>query len=53
MSGNNRKQVIVIYSVLEGFKDSLFTYPYTIGNKDTPLTILINTYAIGGNFIYF
>src|SRR5277367_1071716 len=53
MSRNNRKQVIIIYSVLEGFKDSLFTYPYTIGNKDTPLTILINTCAIGGNFIYF
>src|SRR5277367_2230631 len=53
MSRNNRKQAIVICSILEGFEDSLFTYPYTIGNKDTPLTILINTCAIGGNFIYF
>jgi hypothetical protein len=40
-------------SLLEEQDDSLFTYPYTIRNQDTPLTALIDTCAIGGNFIYF
>jgi hypothetical protein len=33
--------------------DSLFIYLCTIGNQDTSLIILINTYAIKDNFIYF
>ena len=33
--------------------DSLFTYPCTIGNTNTTLTALIDTCAMGGNFIYF
>jgi hypothetical protein len=40
-------------SLLEEQDDSLFTYPCTIENQDTPLTVLIDTYVIGGNFIYF
>jgi hypothetical protein len=40
-------------SLLEEQDNSLFIYLYTIENQDTPLIILINTYAIKGNFIYF
>jgi hypothetical protein len=40
-------------SLLKEQDDSLFTYSYTIENQDTSLTILINTYVIRGNFIYF
>jgi hypothetical protein len=40
-------------SLLKEQDNSLFTYSYTIENQDTSLIILINTYAIKGNFIYF
>jgi hypothetical protein len=40
-------------SLLKEQDDSLFTYPYTIENQDTSLIVLINTYVIKGNFIYF
>ena len=40
-------------SLLKEQDNSLFIYPYTIENQDTSLTILINTYTIKGNFIYF
>jgi hypothetical protein len=33
--------------------NSLFTYSYTIGNQDTSFIVLIDTYAIRDNFIYF
>jgi hypothetical protein len=42
-----------MYSLLEEQDDSLFIYPCIIGNQDTVLTVLINTYVIKGNFIYF
>jgi len=38
---------------VEGGDNSLFTHPCTIGNKDTLLTALIDTCAMGGNFIHF
>jgi hypothetical protein len=40
-------------SLLKKQDDFLFTYLYTIKNQDTPLIVLINTYVIKGNFIYF
>jgi hypothetical protein len=40
-------------SVLKKQDNSLFIYFYTIRNQDTSLTILINTYVIKDNFIYF
>jgi hypothetical protein len=40
-------------SLLKEQNNSLFTYLYTIGNQDSSFIILINTYAIKGNFIYF
>jgi hypothetical protein len=40
-------------SLLKEQDDSLFTYLYTIRNQDTLLIILINTYVIKDNFIYF
>jgi hypothetical protein len=40
-------------SLLEEQDNSFFTYSYTIENQNTSLTVLINTYAIKGNFIYF
>ena len=49
-SGNENK---AICSVVEGLDDSLFTYPCTISNRDTLLTALIDTCAMGGNFIHF
>jgi hypothetical protein len=48
-----RNDRIAICSVVEGTEDSLFTYPCTIGNTNTPLTALIDTCAMGGNFIHF
>jgi hypothetical protein len=40
-------------SLLKEQDNFLFIYFYIIGNQDTFLIILINTYAIKGNFIYF
>jgi hypothetical protein len=40
-------------SLLKEQDNSLFIYFYTIKNQDTSLIILINTYVIKGNFIYF
>jgi hypothetical protein len=40
-------------SLLKEQNNSFFIYFYTIRNQDTFLIILINTYVIKGNFIYF
>src|SRR5450432_1424287 len=48
-----KNEASITYSLIDEQEDSLFIYPYTIGNKDTPLTTLIDTCAIGGNFIHF
>jgi hypothetical protein len=40
-------------SLLEKQDNSFFIYLCTIRNQDTFLIILINTYVIKGNFIYF
>ena len=40
-------------SLLKEQDNSLFIYSYTIENQDTFFTVLINTCAIRGNFIYF
>jgi hypothetical protein len=40
-------------SLLKKQDNSLFIYSYTIRNQDTFLIVLINTYVIKGNFIYF
>jgi hypothetical protein len=39
--------------LLEKQDDSLFIYLCIIENQDTSLTVLIDTCAIEGNFIYF
>jgi hypothetical protein len=40
-------------SLLKEQNNSLFIYLYTIENQDTSFIVLINTYVIRGNFIYF
>jgi hypothetical protein len=40
-------------SLLKEQDNSLFIYSYIIENQDTFLIILINTYVIKDNFIYF
>jgi hypothetical protein len=39
--------------LLKEQNNSFFIYLYTIENQDTLFIILINTYVIKGNFIYF
>jgi hypothetical protein len=46
-------KAFVTCSLMEDVDNTLFTFPCTIGNKDTPLTALIDTCAAGGNFIHF
>jgi hypothetical protein len=40
-------------SLLKEQNNSLFIYLYTIENQDTSFIVLINTYVIRDNFIYF
>jgi hypothetical protein len=40
-------------SLLKEQNNSFFIYSYTIKNQNISFIVLINTYVIKGNFIYF